>query len=108
MAEPGFEIEIHVAGGQVVRFELEPDYVRRHRHATVVHAVAENGRSGLWTSAVDVLRYIFDRAKDKAGPIEVVDENGDFWIISPAAVSAVRVRDLAGEGMRTIGFVTRE
>jgi hypothetical protein len=102
MGDPGFEIELRIASGDVVSWEMTGDWLRGQRHPAVAYDAAQ-GREGEYVAAIRTLRSIFDnRKKDES--VEVTDKHGDFWIIQGSAVVAVRLHDLTGGAKHPVGF----
>jgi hypothetical protein len=103
-SEP-FQVEIHIAGGAIVRFKLNEETIRDNPHPWVRARSAAGGRDGLAAGAVRWFEFIFD-PKKADDTTHVVDDEGALWIIAGSAVLAVRFFDpTAATPPKRVGFV---
>lgn len=103
-----FQVEIHIAGGAVVRFALTEERLRQHRHPGIKALTQEGTRDAMRAAAREWLEGIFNPAKMEE-PVHVIDDEGALWIIAGNAVIAVRMFDPeATKSSQRVGFVSPE
>ena len=73
-SEP-FQVEFHIAGGDVVRFNMSEEQIRQHPHPAV-HAMAmDEGRDGMRAAAAYWLQLVFSMKK-ATEPTSIIDDQG--------------------------------
>ncbi len=90
-AEASVEVELHIAGGAIVKWTLTPEWLRTVQPGGAFVA-SEDSQGGLRQAAVAALDWLFD-PKLRGEHIEVLDGDGAYWIIESSAVIAVRLVD---------------
>jgi hypothetical protein len=103
-SEP-FQIEVHIAGGAIIRFKLHEETIRAHPHPWVKARAAAGGREGLGAGAVRWFEFMFDPKKADE-TTQIIDDDGALWIVAGPAVLAVRLFDpMAATPPKRVGFV---
>jgi hypothetical protein len=103
-AEP-FQVDFYLAGGAIVRFTLSEETLTQHPHPAIRATATRGGREGLAAAAAFWLEATFDRKK-ASDATSIIDDEGAWWLIAPAAVLAIRLFDpTAATPPRRVGFV---